>query len=130
MEHDFLDTLATLEITEATLKTVINEIEFKSEQDKANKEWLVNLQLVIIGVCDRIKHERSILETQDTAEEPEPPKHYESLLKKITAKYNQKTMDNFHEGLLDFIPSEKTTVDMLVTILVDYAFRNYPEILE
>ena len=130
MKHDLLDTLATLEIAEATLKTVINDIELKCEVDKASKEWLTNLQLVVIGVCDRLKHERNILETQETTEEPEQAKPYESLLKKITTKYNQKTMDNFHAGLLDFIPSEKTTNDMLITILVDYAFRNYPEIMK
>ena len=56
MKHDLLDTLSTLTIAEATLKTVINDIEFRSELDKARKEWLTDLQLTIIGVCDRIKH--------------------------------------------------------------------------
>lgn len=60
----------------------------------------------------------------------EPAKPYEQLLKRITAKHNEEVKQNYHAGLLDFVPQETTENDMLLTVLAEYALKHYPEILE
>lgn len=66
---------------------------------------------------------------RDNAEREFFRKDFKWLLKEVTARYNEEVAKNYHRGELDFIPKDQTEEEVLRIVLLDYARRNYPDIL-
>ena len=54
---------------------------------------------------------------------------YQDLLDRITERYNAEIQANYHDGILDYIPKDKTSSEMLEIILCRYALENYEDLL-
>jgi ParB-like chromosome segregation protein Spo0J len=54
---------------------------------------------------------------------------YQDLLDRITERYNAEVQANYHDGLLDYVPKDKTSSEMLEIILCKYALENYQDLL-
>ena len=54
---------------------------------------------------------------------------YIDLLDRITERYNAEVQANYHDGILDYIPKDKTSSEMLEIILCRYALENYEDLL-
>lgn len=57
-------------------------------------------------------------------------KAYMEMLDQLTARYNEEALKNYHDGLLDFVPSDRTSEDMLQLAIIHYVRDNYPEIID
>lgn len=55
---------------------------------------------------------------------------YKNLISRITERYNAEVQENYHNGILDFIPHDKTSSEMLEIIICQYALNNYPDLLQ
>ena len=53
-----------------------------------------------------------------------------NLLEHITERYNADVQQHYYDMLIDRIPEKETPETMLETIIVMYALRNYPDLLE
>ena len=51
------------------------------------------------------------------------------LLEEIRQKYNHDARELYNAGELDFIPEEVTQTEMLLNVVIDFAKRNYPDLL-
>lgn len=56
-------------------------------------------------------------------------KHYQDLLERITERYNAEVLANYHDGIIDYVPKDKTSSEMLEIILCRYALENYEDLL-
>ena len=55
--------------------------------------------------------------------------HYIDLLDRITERYNAELQANYHDGIIDYVPKDKTSSEMLEIILCRYALENYEDLL-
>ena len=55
--------------------------------------------------------------------------HYIDLLERITERYNAEVLANYHDGIIDYVPKDKTSSEMLEIILCRYALENYEDLL-
>jgi ParB family chromosome partitioning protein len=55
---------------------------------------------------------------------------YQDLLDRITERYNAEAQANYHDGILDYVPKDKTSSEMLEIILCRYALENYEDLLK
>jgi ParB family chromosome partitioning protein len=55
---------------------------------------------------------------------------YQDLLDRITERYNAEVQANYHDGILDYVPKDKTSSEMLEIILCRYALENYKDLLK
>ena len=54
---------------------------------------------------------------------------YIDLLDRITERYNAEVLANYHDGIIDYVPKDKTSSEMLEIILCRYALENYEDLL-
>lgn len=55
--------------------------------------------------------------------------NYIDLLERITERYNAEVLANYHNGIIDYVPKDKTSSEMLEIILCRYALENYEDLL-
>jgi Predicted transcriptional regulators len=55
--------------------------------------------------------------------------NYIDLLERITERYNAEVLANYHDGIIDYVPKDKTSSEMLEIILCRYALENYEDLL-
>ena len=109
----------------------ISKIKTKDVKDQIDNSKKVDTSVKIPTISNSEKVDTSVkFPTTSNINDVSIKDDYKNLISRITERYNAEVQENYHNGILDFIPHEKTSSEMLEIIICQYALSNYPDLLQ
>ena len=109
----------------------ISKIKTKDVKDQIDNSKKVDTSVKIPTISNSEKVDTSVkFPTTSNINDVSIKDDYKNLISRITERYNAEVQENYHNGILDFIPHDKTSSEMLEIIICQYALSNYPDLLQ
>ncbi len=109
----------------------VSKIKTKDVKDQIDNSKKVDTSVKIPTISNSEKVDTSVkFPTTSNINDVSIKDDYKNLISRITERYNAEVQENYHNGILDFIPHDKTSSEMLEIIICQYALSNYPDLLQ
>lgn len=107
----------------------ISKIKTKDVKDQIDNSKKVDTSVKFPTILNSEKVDTSVKFTDNGKPELTIKDNYIDLLDRITERYNAEVLANYHDGIIDYVPKDKTSSEMLEIILCRYALENYEDLL-